>query len=29
MHHCKDSSSEEETNNPDADIYNLINPEAL
>ncbi len=28
-HHCKDSSSEEEGNDPSADIYDLINPEAL
>ncbi len=28
-HHCKDSSSEEEGNDPNADIYDLINPEAL
>jgi len=29
MHHCKDSSSEEEGNDPDTDIYDLIDPEAL
>ncbi len=28
-HHCQDSSSEEEGNDPSADIYNLIDPEAL
>ncbi len=28
-HHCKDSSSEEEGNDPSADIYDLIDPEAL
>jgi len=29
MHHCKDSSSEEEGNDPNTDIYDLIDPEAL
>jgi len=29
MHHCKDSSSKEEGNDPSADIYDLIDPEAL
>jgi len=28
-HHCKDSSSEGEGNDPSADIYDLIDPEAL
>ncbi len=28
-HHCKDSSSEEEGNDPSTEIYDLINPEAL
>ncbi len=28
-HNCKDSSSEEEGNDPSADIYDLIDPEAL
>ncbi len=28
-HHCSDLSSEEEGNDPSADIYDLINPEAL
>jgi len=28
-HNCKDSLLEEEGNDPSADIYNLIDPEAL